>query len=68
MQRELTTALVKAWVPRRKAFRLAGRPVPFSVYDVALFTGLPMNDKIVEFGEDDLSTTELARMVRLHMA
>jgi len=47
MQQELTVALVKAWVPWRKAFRLAGRPVPFSMYDVALFTGLPVAGKIV---------------------
>ncbi|KAJ8425386.1 hypothetical protein Cgig2_018475 [Carnegiea gigantea] len=67
-ERELTAALVKAWVPRRKAFRLTGRLVLFSVYDVALFTGLPMIGKVFEFGEDDLSTTELARMVRLRIA
>ncbi|KAJ8431690.1 hypothetical protein Cgig2_006546 [Carnegiea gigantea] len=30
--------------------------------------GLPVTGKIVEFGDDDLSTTELARMVRLRMA
>ncbi|KAJ8443110.1 hypothetical protein Cgig2_030878 [Carnegiea gigantea] len=64
---ELTAALVKAWVPWRKAFRLAGRLMAFSVYDVALFTGLPVTDKIVEFDEDDLSTTELARIVCLCM-
>ncbi|KAJ8440453.1 hypothetical protein Cgig2_013612 [Carnegiea gigantea] len=68
MQRELTTALVKAWVPWRKAFRLAGRFVPFSMYDVAFFTSLSVTGKRVEFGEDDLSATELARMVRLCMA
>ncbi|KAJ8426989.1 LOW QUALITY PROTEIN: hypothetical protein Cgig2_033847 [Carnegiea gigantea] len=68
MQRELTITLVKAWVPPKKAFTLAGRLVPFSVYDVAFFTGLPVTGKRVEFGEDDLSTTELARMVRLCMA
>ena len=68
MQRELTAALVKAWVPRRIAFRLVGRPVPFSVYCIALFTGFPVTGKIVEFGENDLSTTELVRMVRLCMA
>ncbi|KAJ8444283.1 LOW QUALITY PROTEIN: hypothetical protein Cgig2_029696 [Carnegiea gigantea] len=68
MQRDLTTALVKAWVPRRKAFRLAGRLVPFSVYDVAFFTGLPVTGKIVEFAEGDLSTTDIARMVRQRMA
>ena len=68
MQRELTTTLVKAWVPWRKAFRLAGRLVPFLAYDIALFTRLAVTSKIVEFGEDDLSTTELARMVFLRMA
>ncbi|KAJ8423572.1 hypothetical protein Cgig2_013325 [Carnegiea gigantea] len=68
MQRELTAAPVKAWVLWRKAFRLPGRLPPLSVYDVALFTGLPVTGKIVEFGEDDLSTTELVRMVRLRMA
>ena len=36
MQQELTAAPVKAWVPWRKAFRLTGRLVPFSVYDVPL--------------------------------
>ncbi|KAJ8434227.1 LOW QUALITY PROTEIN: hypothetical protein Cgig2_005906 [Carnegiea gigantea] len=30
--------------------------------------GSPVTDKVVEFGEDDLSTTELVRMVRLRMA
>ncbi|KAJ8435238.1 hypothetical protein Cgig2_015641 [Carnegiea gigantea] len=47
-ERELTAALVKAWVPRRKAFGLARRLVPFLVYDVAWFTGLPVTIKIVE--------------------
>ncbi|KAJ8439442.1 hypothetical protein Cgig2_021556 [Carnegiea gigantea] len=61
MQRESTTALVKAWVPRRKAFRLTGRFVSFSVYDVAFFTGLPVTGKRVEFREDDFSMTKLAR-------
>ena len=31
MERNLALALVKAWVPRRKAFRLGSRLVPFSV-------------------------------------
>ncbi|KAJ8427786.1 hypothetical protein Cgig2_032845 [Carnegiea gigantea] len=35
---------------------------------VALLTGLTVTGKIVEFGEDDLSTTELVRMVHLRMA
>ncbi|KAJ8427850.1 hypothetical protein Cgig2_012550 [Carnegiea gigantea] len=44
VSRELTAALVKAWVPQRKAFRLARRLMPFSVYDIALFTGLPVTE------------------------
>jgi len=68
MQRELTAALVNAWMLRRKAFKLAGRLAPFSVYDVPLFIGLPVIDKTMEFGKDDLSTTELVRVVRLRMA
>ncbi|KAJ8433148.1 hypothetical protein Cgig2_007112 [Carnegiea gigantea] len=68
MQRDLTTALVMAWVPRRKAFRLAGRLVPFSVYDVSFFIGLPVMGKIVEFAEGDFSTTDIARMVWQRMA
>ncbi|KAJ8439201.1 hypothetical protein Cgig2_003414 [Carnegiea gigantea] len=60
MQGKLTTALAKVWVPRRKEFRLAGRLVPCFVFT---------NDgKRAEFGEDDLSMTELARMVQLRMA
>ncbi|KAJ8426136.1 LOW QUALITY PROTEIN: hypothetical protein Cgig2_022433 [Carnegiea gigantea] len=68
MQRELTTALVKAWVPYRKAFRLTRRLVPFCVCDASFFTSLPVMGKRVEFDEDDLCTTELTRMVRLRMA
>ncbi|KAJ8427790.1 hypothetical protein Cgig2_032849 [Carnegiea gigantea] len=64
---ELTAARVKVWVPQRKAFRLAGWLVPFSIYDVAL-SGLPVTGKIVEFGGDNLSTTKLARTIHLCMA
>ncbi|KAJ8449477.1 hypothetical protein Cgig2_002274 [Carnegiea gigantea] len=38
------------------------------MYDVAFFTGLPVTGKVVEFGEDDLSMTELTTIVRLCMA
>ncbi|KAJ8424514.1 LOW QUALITY PROTEIN: hypothetical protein Cgig2_025776 [Carnegiea gigantea] len=60
IQRDLTTGLVKVWVSWRKAFKLAWRLVPFSIYNVTLFANMK---KIVEFHEDDLSVTELARMI-----
>jgi len=40
----------------------------FSVYDVALFTGLLTMGKIMEFAKDDMSMTKLARMIMLRMA
>ncbi|KAJ8434762.1 hypothetical protein Cgig2_019687 [Carnegiea gigantea] len=55
-------------VLRRKAFIRTGSLVPFSVYDITLFICLPVTSKVVEFGEDNLSTTKLAMMVRLRMA
>jgi len=67
MQRELTTVLLMAWVPRRRGFRLAGRVVPFSVFDVALMTGLPATGEIVQFG-DEGEVSEVGRMVREQMA
>ncbi|KAJ8422651.1 hypothetical protein Cgig2_032399 [Carnegiea gigantea] len=51
-KRDLMTALVMAWVARKKGFRLAGRVVPFSVFDVALFTGFSAIDKQVQFGDE----------------
>lgn len=66
MQRELTTALVMAWVPQKKGFRLAGRVVSFSVFDVALFTGFPATSKQVQFG-DESEQTLLGRLVRERM-
>ncbi|KAJ8447855.1 hypothetical protein Cgig2_011990 [Carnegiea gigantea] len=40
MERHLTLELIKCWVPQWKAFRVGGRRVPFSVFDIALLTGL----------------------------
>jgi len=67
MQHELTTVLVMAWVPRRRGFRLAGRVVPFSVFDVTLMTGLPATSEIVQFS-DKGKATEVGRLVRQRMA
>jgi len=47
IQRELTTTLVMAWIPRKKGLRLVSKVVLFSVFDVILFTGLPSTDKQV---------------------
>ena len=63
MERNLALALVKAWVPRKKAFRLGRRLVPFSVFDVALMTGLPAVGEEVDFKEDT-ATTEFGNLVR----
>ncbi|KAJ8430269.1 hypothetical protein Cgig2_030668 [Carnegiea gigantea] len=61
IERNLAPALVKCWVPRSKAFRLADKLVPFSVFDVALLTGLPTTREKVEF-LDDNCTTEIVNM------
>lgn len=56
MERHLTLVLIKCWVPRWKAFQMGGRRVPFSVFDVALFTGLPATGRRVELEGEKLST------------
>ena len=54
MERHLTLALIKCWVPRWKAFRIGGRRVPFSVFDVALMTGLPATGRRVELDGEEV--------------
>ncbi|KAJ8442481.1 hypothetical protein Cgig2_022364 [Carnegiea gigantea] len=66
MERHLTLSLIKCWVPRWKAFRVGGRRVLFSVYDVALFTGLPATGRAIELNRDEMST-EVGDMVRERM-
>lgn len=66
MERHLTLSLIKCWVPWCKAFRVGGRRVPFSVYDVALFTGFPATCRVVELNRDEMST-EVGDMVRERM-
>ncbi|KAJ8432891.1 LOW QUALITY PROTEIN: hypothetical protein Cgig2_014478 [Carnegiea gigantea] len=61
MERHLTLSLIKCWVPRE-----GRRRVPFSVYDVALFTGLPATGRVIELNGDEMST-EVGDMVRERM-
>ena len=56
-------ALINCWVPRWKIFRIGGSRVPFSIYDVALFTGLPTIRRAVELDGDEVSTN-VGQMVR----
>jgi len=56
MERHLTLALIRCWVPRWKAFRIAGRRVLFSVFDVSLFMGLPVTGKKVELDGEEVAS------------
>ncbi|KAJ8427172.1 hypothetical protein Cgig2_024704 [Carnegiea gigantea] len=53
MDRHLVRALVELWIPELKAFRICRREIPFSVYDVALLTGLPITGKHVTFDQGE---------------
>ncbi|KAJ8428199.1 LOW QUALITY PROTEIN: hypothetical protein Cgig2_031476 [Carnegiea gigantea] len=59
----LALTLVKCWAPHSKAFRLADRLVLFSIFDVALLTGLPATRERVDFDDDKL-ITDFGDMVR----
>ena len=59
--------LVMAWASRREGFSLAGTVVPFSVFDVTLFIGLPTTGEIVQFG-DRGDTPKVGSLVRQRMA
>ncbi|KAJ8423597.1 hypothetical protein Cgig2_030663 [Carnegiea gigantea] len=63
MERHLPLALIKYWVLRWKAFRIGGGRVPFSVFDVALFTSLPATRRRVELEGEELSM-EVGILVR----
>ena len=67
MERHLTLALIRCWVPRWKAFRIAGRRVPFSRFDVALMTGLPATGRRVELDGEEVSS-EVGLLIRGRMA
>ena len=63
MKRNLVLALVKCWMSRSKAFRLANQLVSFSVFDVVSITSLPAIAERVEFNDGTLST-EFGDIVR----
>jgi len=63
MERKLALALVKAWVPRRRAFWVGERLISFSVFDAALMTGMPATGERVIFDEEHV-TTEIGDLVR----
>ncbi|KAJ8452610.1 hypothetical protein Cgig2_004946 [Carnegiea gigantea] len=67
MERHLTLALIKSWDRRKKAFRVGGREVRFTVFDVVMFTGLPGIGKKVELDGEEVMT-EVGNMVRARMA
>ncbi|KAJ8425180.1 hypothetical protein Cgig2_010789 [Carnegiea gigantea] len=66
MERHLTLALIQAWDRWRKAFRIVGREVRFTIFDVVLFTSLPGTGKKVELDGEEVST-EVGDMVRARM-
>ena len=53
MNRHLVHALVESWVPESKAFRIGRREVPFSVYEVALLTGLRATGRHMTFDQGE---------------
>ncbi|KAJ8426953.1 hypothetical protein Cgig2_033234 [Carnegiea gigantea] len=67
MERHLTLALIRCWVPRWKIFRIGGRRVPFSVFDIALLTDLLATWLIVELDGDEVKI-DMIEMVRDRMA
>ena len=67
MERHLTLALIKCWVPRWKAFRIARRTVPFFVFDVSLFTWLPATGRKVELDSEEVASA-IGTAVRARVA
>ncbi|KAJ8430116.1 LOW QUALITY PROTEIN: hypothetical protein Cgig2_007089 [Carnegiea gigantea] len=53
MERHLVHALLQAWNPESKCFKLGRREVPFSDFDVALLTGFPATRMHVAFERSD---------------
>ncbi|KAJ8428740.1 hypothetical protein Cgig2_022650 [Carnegiea gigantea] len=53
MDRQLVQALLQAWNPESKCFKLGQREVSFSHFDVALLTGFPASGKRIAFERSD---------------
>ena len=67
MERNLTLTLIKCWMPWWKAFRIAGRRVPFFVFDGALMAGLPAMGRRVELDGEQVSL-EVGLLIRGRIA
>ena len=53
MDRHLVQALLQAWNPKSKCFKVGRREVPFSHFDVALLMGFPATGKRIAFEMSD---------------
>ena len=67
MERHLTLALIDSWDRKRKAFKIAGRKVPFIVFDVVLITGSLGSGRKVEVDREEVSI-EVGDKIRKCMA
>jgi len=67
MERYLTLILIYSWVHRGKAFKIASRWVPFTVFDVVLMIGLFGTGRKVELDGEEAST-KVGNMIRTRMA
>ncbi|KAJ8423848.1 hypothetical protein Cgig2_000974 [Carnegiea gigantea] len=55
MDEHLVRALIECWNSDTKSFKIRRREVPFSLYNVALITGLPTHGKPVSFQRSEAS-------------
>ncbi|KAJ8432257.1 hypothetical protein Cgig2_013910 [Carnegiea gigantea] len=66
MGKHLVRALVEGWNVETKAFKVGSREIPFSVYDVALLTGLPAIGKQVTF-DRGIGASEVEEVIKAAM-
>ena len=67
MERNLTLARLDSWDRKMKAFKIANRKVPFTVFDVVLMTGSLGSGRKVELNGEEIST-EVGHMIGRRMA